>query len=230
MMLEGRRVESFSIRIPRDQALRLMGVRGKRRAPRESLMEVFEEEYATAAEMVRPRAVLRFAPAGLPGSSWIAPDMPLVAVVCTIGDVLEKRVSRLAEQGSAARALVLDSIGSAGAEEVADRSNRLICEMAASTDHVPDCRRSPGYGSWDVREQAAMFRFVQPDEIGVTLTESCMMVPRKSISYVVPLRGGEPGRLPGNRCSRCGAEGCPYREGDGDHEVDESASSGDFES
>ncbi len=210
-MTEHRRIETFRIEIPRGFAYRLLGFKKTGRRPRGSVMSMIDQEFATAAELVDPRAVMRLGHGGLPGSDFVEPDMPLVAVVCTIGAALEERVSELSERGEAARAAILDAIGSAAAEEVADRSNRLICEMAAPTDYRPDARRSPGYGDWDIREQAAIFSFLEPEDIGVGLNEHCMMVPRKSVSFAVPLEGGTPGQGPGNRCSRCGAADCPYR-------------------
>jgi hypothetical protein len=210
-MQERRSIESFRIKIPRGHALRLLGIRKKGRRPRSTVVEMFDEEYEWAMKMVDPKAVMAFSHAGLPGSSYIDPAMPLVVVVCTIGMALEERVTELAGSGDAARALVLDALASAAAEEVADKSNHLICEMTTPTNFAPDSRRSPGYGKWDIREQRAIFDFLKPEEIDVVLTESCMMIPRKSISYVVPLEGGKPGQGPGQRCVRCGVKDCPYR-------------------
>lgn len=213
-------VETFEIEIPRIHAYRLLGIRGNNRRPRDSVLRIFEKEYATAAELVEARAVIAMSHGGLPGSSFIDRKMPLVVVVCTIGKSLEERVSALSEKGDNASALVLDAIGSAAAEEVADRSNRQICEMAFPTDFNPDRRRSPGYGRWNIREQKQIFDYLNPEAIGVSLNESCMMIPRKSISYVVPLEGGRPGSGVGGRCERCNLGDCPYRDLGDDEESD----------
>ena len=122
----------------------------------------------------------------------------------------------LAEGGQSARAAILDAIGSAAVEEVADRCNELICAMAAPTDFAPDMRTSPGYGSWVLREQALVFEFLRPEDIGVELTERFSMLPRKSVSFVVPLEGGPIGRSAVERCRHCGLEDCPYRHGNSD--------------
>lgn len=226
-----RSIETFPIKIPRGYAYRLLGIRSKGRRPRDSVVQMFEEEYGLASKLIEGRAVMRISHGGIPGSSHLDPAMPLVVVVCTIGIELERRVSELADSGDAARALIMDAIGSAGAEEAADQSNRLICEMAAPTDYSPDCRRSPGYGKWDIREQEAIFSYLNPEDIGVTLSPSCMMLPRKSVSYVVPLEGGKPGQGPGHRCSRCSVEDCPYRAtGEESDEMDWMTEEGDRES
>jgi hypothetical protein len=44
---------------------------------------------------------------------------------------------------------------------------------------------SPGYCGWHVSGQRALFRVLRPEEIGVTLNESCLMQPLKSVSGVM---------------------------------------------
>jgi hypothetical protein len=212
-------VETLRIEIPRGFAYRLLGLRRGRRLPRASVRAMFDEELAVAHGLVDARAATRLSGGGLPGSGHIEPGVPLAAVVCTIGSALEARVSELADDGQTARAMVLDAIGSAAAEEVADRSNQRVCGWAADTGRVAGRRSSPGYGSWDVTEQRALFGFVEPVDIGVTLNDSCMMVPRKSVSYIVPLVGEASAAAVGrdrharddSRCARCSLTDCPYR-------------------
>jgi len=206
-----RTIETFDIEIPRIFAYRLLGMKKSGRPPRESVIELFEDEYARAHELVDAKAVMRMSHAGLPGSTHIDAVMPVVVVVCTIGPALEARVAELTDRDETARAIILDSIGSAAAEEVADRSNQIICSMATPTDFAPDTRRSPGYGTWNIREQTAIFEYLEPDDIGVTLTDTCMMIPRKSVSYAVPLEGGKAGEGKGHRCENCNMKHCPYR-------------------
>lgn len=212
-MTDDRTIEKLDIRIPSEPALRLLGYGRGRRRPRDSVMSVFRAELELAHELARPCAVLGRCRGGLPGSAYIDPAMPLVAVVCTIGDQLERRVRDLAASGESARATILDAIGSAAAEEVADRCNQLICAMAAFTDYAPDARRSPGYGGWEVSEQALIFDLLRPGEIGVALTDRFSMIPRKSVSFVVPLEGGPLGSAAGERCRHCGLDDCAYKNG-----------------
>ncbi len=215
-MSTNRMIETFRFDIPRRFAYRLLGIRKNGRLPRKSVMAMIDEEFALAAELIDAKAVMVMSHAGLPGSAFIDSALPLVVGVCTIGPALEERVATLMESGDQARAVIVDAIGSAAAEEAANRSNLLICEMSDPTDFQPDRRISPGYGKWNIREQEAIFRFVEPADIGVTLSESLMMMPRKSVSYVVPLEGGTPGSGPGNRCSHCNMADCPLRDDGGE--------------
>jgi len=81
------------------------------------------------------------------------------------------------------RALILDALGSEAAEEVAIQSDRTLAEKAREMNLWPSKRFSPGYGKWDVKEQRFIFRLLPAADIEVRLTESCMMVPRKSVSF-----------------------------------------------
>jgi hypothetical protein len=46
-------------------------------------------------------------------------------------------------------------------------------------------RFSPGYCGWHVSGQKKLFAALEPEEIGITLTPSCLMKPLKSISGVI---------------------------------------------
>ena len=82
---------------------------------------------------------------------------------------------------------------------------------AAALGLKTSCRASPGYGDWDVKEQKYLFELVPAERIGVTLTESSMMVPRKSVSFAVHI-AQDPVRLRSEgSCRNCYMETCPYR-------------------
>jgi len=103
--------------------------------------------------------------------------------LCTIGPDLEDEINQLMEKNEMVRALILDSLGSEAAEEVAIQSDRRLADMARELRFWPSKRYSPGYGKWDVKEQKYIFQVLPGKDIGVSLTESCMMLPRKSVSF-----------------------------------------------
>jgi hypothetical protein len=162
--------------------------------------------------LMEPKAIyVTAAGADLPGSDMFT-DLEMVAFcVCTIGPALEKRVTALTKEGDMLAAIVLDAIGSAAAEATARYANDRIDEMAAADGLRTSCRASPGYGDWDVSEQRALFELVPAGRIGVKLTASSMMVPRKSVSFAVHI-AEEPVRLRSeSSCRNCDMETCPYR-------------------
>ena len=48
-------------------------------------------------------------------------------------------------------------------------------------------RASPGQEGWSIWQQQMLFGLLSAEEIGVRLTESCLMLPRKSVSFVIGL-------------------------------------------
>lgn len=207
-----RRIETVPIELRREEAYRLLGMHKRKRAPKPVVLECFETELAHANELVAGRAVSRIFPEGIAGSDFIAPDLPVALAVCTIGPALEDRVRELIDADDQASAVILDAIGSAAAETVADRCNLRICREGLQAKFTPDRRCSPGYGHWKITEQRWIFELLDPAEIGVKLTGSCMMLPRKSVSIAVPLVGGTAASRTERRCIRCGLKTCEYRE------------------
>jgi len=210
-VITSRVARTFEIEIPGQEGLRLMGITDRKRPPRESVMRCYREELAEAHRIVEPRAVYAICAAGLPGSEAIPAGVPHALAVCTIGKQLERRSRRLIERGESARAMILDAIGSAAAEEVADRVNGELCDRYVAEGQQPGLRASPGYGRWPVSEQPLIFDLLRPAETGVELNASHVMTPTKSISFALPLQGGELVRGPKGRCARCGMKDCEYR-------------------
>jgi hypothetical protein len=211
-------LEGFDIEPDQGELSRLLGRRngeatgapaaaaaGKIGAAREAALE-------ESKGLIEPKAIyVTAAGKDLPGSEMFT-DLERVAFcVCTIGPALEERVTAHTKQGDMLAAVILDAIGSAAAEAVARYANDRIEEAAAAEGLKTSCRASPGYGDWDVREQRNLFELVPAGEIGVTLTESAMMVPRKSISFAVHI-AEKPVRLRSeNSCRNCDMDTCPYR-------------------
>jgi hypothetical protein len=198
--------------IPRKDALRLAGLRATHREPRPSVMRIFEEELSSAERLVAPKAVMIFHAGGLVESSHFAPAVPLIAAVCTIGGALEARVQSLTTEGQMARAMILDAVGSAAVEALANHCNHLICERLDAPASHAGGRRSPGYGDLALEAQERIFALLRPSDIGVRLTPAFMMTPRKSVSFLMPL-STQPAESQGAiRCRRCGMTDCTYRE------------------
>jgi hypothetical protein len=135
----------------------------------------------------------------------------VVLSICTIGPELEARVSEYSGGSELARALVLDAAGSSLAEAVCDYANERICEMTALRPLYAAPRISPGYGRWSVEEQDMIFGLLPADSIGVTLTKSYMMIPRKSVSFAVKFTEKKPDDQALSPCTRCRRKECEFR-------------------
>ena len=165
---------------------------------------------ASTAGATGPAAVAGARVAGSPGTS-IPPAEEVALSVCTIGPLLEEKVSEYSSAGELTRGLILDAAGSVLAEAVCDYANEKICAEAAGRSLYTTCRVSPGYGRWKIEEQKVLFGLMPADSIGVTLTKSFMMIPRKSVSFAVRLTRERPTGRPGSPCALCGREDCEFR-------------------
>lgn len=73
-------------------------------------------------------------------------------------------------------------------------------------------RFSPGYGDWNLEEQASLCRRLDTPRIGLTLTQGLMLAPTKSVTAVIGLRPTSLSEKALNHdCSACSQADCPYR-------------------
>lgn len=107
--------------------------------------------------------------------------------ICTIGPALEERVTALFAAGDPLRAMALDGAGIAALGRVSQIVGERICEKAATQGLRTGMRASPGQEGWPIEQQRVLFSLLPAERIGVRLTESCLMLPLKSVSFVVGL-------------------------------------------
>lgn len=206
-------LENFDVEIDPAEVRRFLGTRGKGSpAPAERYGGIVSEGAETAKRLIDPKGIYVYA-AGreLPGTNVFVRLDRMAFCVCTIGPALEAEVTRLSSGGETLKAVVLDAIGSVAAEATAAHIDATIAAEAAREGLKTSCRASPGYGDWDVREQAAIFKLLPAARVGVRLSDTFMMSPRKSISFAMHV-AAEPERLRSeNSCENCGRKDCRYR-------------------
>ena len=134
-----------------------------------------------------------------------------IIVLCTVGEALERRAAEVSKE-DAVYGLALDGVGSAGVEGLANAACALFEEEATDKDCQVTIPLSPGMVGWPVEQgQPQIFDLLDADEIGVRLTESMMMVPRKSLSFVLGI--GRELIAGGRTCDYCSLkETCRYRD------------------
>lgn len=109
----------------------------------------------------------------------------LAIAVCTIGPRLEQKVTDYFDKKEPLRGLLLDGIGSAAVDSLIQEACKLIGQQASTRGYQAGSPLSPGMHGFPLTEQWQVFRLVPAEQIGVTLTESGVMVPRKSVSIVI---------------------------------------------
>lgn len=144
--------------------------------------------------------------AALPGARELA------IIVCTIGPQLEQKATRYSEEGEALRSLLLDGIGSAAVDSLVQEAVGLIALEASARGLEASSPLSPGMPGFPISEQWQMLDLVRADDIGISLTSTATMMPRKSVSMVMGIGPHMPTWTQAEVCARCSLKKtCPHR-------------------
>ena len=210
-----------------DEVLRFQGYKKGVDVPTADVRALFGEALHAGGSLMAPRAVVRWLPVDRHGPDFLEVDgvvltipaigtrwgaVEYVAVaVCTIGEALERRVADLWDSRELPLASMLDSVGSGAVESLAEYVNDVLCQQGLAAGLKVTNRISPGYGEWDVDEQARIFCLCPGTPVGVTLNAACVMTPGKSISLLAG--AGTDARVDHyfSQCARCWMRDCAYR-------------------
>ena len=132
----------------------------------------------------------------------------------TLGAQVEREI-RAAESTDMAFAVTLDSAASVLVEQYADEAEHCLREQAENTGEYVTGRFSPGYGDFPLQLQASLLRCLNAQRaIGLTVSQSGIMLPGKSITAVLGVAGHPvKGKLAG--CETCSMkERCNRKKGD----------------
>jgi hypothetical protein len=129
--------------------------------------------------------------------------------ICTVGAAIGNLSRKQTGQGNLLEGYVLDLIGSEAAEETASFVHETIKDIVSIDGLKITNRYSPGYCNWDVVEQFKLFQLFGTHDFGISLTDSALMDPVKSVSAIVGI--GENVDRGKYSCSICGDKKCIYR-------------------
>ncbi|GAB4536310.1 MAG: vitamin B12 dependent-methionine synthase activation domain-containing protein [Anaerolineae bacterium] len=192
----------FQIRLDVDQVLEGQGIPPHRAS--ESLRNAAQGVIHEAHQLLAPAALTAILPvqrfehqqillgdgASFHGSlvaRALAGATQVAVAVCTIGPALEQRMEALFAAGEATRAMALEGAGVAAIRQVADAVGVSICDTATARGLKVGMRASPGQEGWPIQQQRVLFGLIPAEEIGIRLTSSCLMLPRKSVSFAMGL-------------------------------------------
>ncbi len=216
---------------PRDAVLAQLGIPAGT-----ALAGPIEEIYGRAADLL----AASLAPAGVlgelsaeefaavyAGEGRNAARTPVAAIAAkaehralfavTLGQPLSAAVSRCFAEEDFALAYVLDAMASVAADVAAEAAERwyaaALRRRGWSTPDGAVLRYSPGYCGWDITGQRRLFARLGPEGAGITLTDSCLMQPLKSVSGVLIAGPRAIHRFPPDFdfCERCEERTCRTR-------------------
>ena len=102
----------------------------------------------------------------------------------TVGEPVCERIRRLFAEGDAPLGLLLDAVASEATSALAEEMGDALLGDRADPG-LAVLAYSPGYCGWPVAGHRALFARLQPGEIGISLGESALMSPVKSVSGVL---------------------------------------------
>ena len=198
----------------KSEALRYLGYRGS--APDEATAGLLDKGYAELRKTAEPRNITAVKDksdiAHLLSGNDIAKHLSrserVIIFAVTLGSGTD-RLIRTAEITNMAYALILDALASAMVEE---SCNALEAELHAKIPGFFTWRFSPGYGDYPLDVQSGIIRLLEADKrIGLTVTESDILIPRKSVTALIGVSDSEQEK--GQRgCATCNLrETCNFR-------------------
>ncbi len=137
-----------------------------------------------------------------------------VAVLAvTVGEAVESFSRRLFAEGRYSEALLAEGAASAAVEQAADQFCAHLEQRYRKQGLALTSRYSPGYGDWQLAEQPAVLALAKGDSIGISLTSSLMLTPKKSITAIAGWRQAQGAAPRGSNCAACNKLDCTMRKG-----------------
>ena len=215
--------------LDRSEVLRYLGWRGSELPPtlEETLLRCIREmcEAAKPAWLYRRFAVEQTADGVLLSpSSLLLTGNDIAAHLAGCGEVFllcatiglgPERLIRSRMVTSPEEGVILDACATQAVEQTADLAEAEIAALCRTEGHGVTWRFSPGYGDLPLAVQGDVIRVCDaPRRLGLTLTDSLLMTPGKSVTALLgatPLPAGEGGPTQ-DKCSRCPNQGrCAFR-------------------
>jgi len=137
----------------------------------------------------------------------------VVALAATVGEAVDEEIERMMDSGKMADAYVVDALGSGAVEQLVESFQNDVGDKLKTYGQDVGLRFSPGYCDWPVFEQKKLFSLLDGGSIGISLAETSLMHPRKSISAVFGVYDEEaaPCRENHNPCRLCAKKDCLAR-------------------
>lgn len=127
----------------------------------------------------------------------------------TAGPEPENLARSLMTEGNYLDGYIVDLLASALVDSVADQIQEQVRHLAEQRSMQITNRYSPGYCSWKVDEQQKLFRLFPEGCCGISLSESSLMNPVKSISGIIGI--GAEVAFRDYTCEICSMLHCQFR-------------------
>jgi hypothetical protein len=195
---------SVSEIIPRKEAvLRSQGFK-KGMSVKEGTLELLDKAFEIFSNSADPESLFLEVSVSKFGeifrwSGRNAPDTPLQHIfprsdkltlfALTMGSKISTKINEFFNNSDFALGALLDSVASLAAGNATEvLEDHFANGKPGNNNRLPDytvLSYSPGYCGWHISGQEKLFQFLRPEQIGITLNDSFLMTPIKSVTGVL---------------------------------------------
>jgi hypothetical protein len=133
----------------------------------------------------------------------------VAVTLCTAGSNLDALSKRYIEQGDILIGYSIDALGALIAEKVLSEVRKVLKDSVQLSGYSITGCYCPGYCDWPLLEQKKIFGLLPEKFCEVMLTDSCLMVPLKSISGLIGIGINVQEDFP--QCKICSMTNCYMR-------------------
>ena len=185
----------LNIKIELEDVLVRMGANKYRTKINSELEEIISDSITVAQKIIQPKFALSIADKKIDGNKILLDNFVIYSkdifkllknsnkvygIVATAGVAIDQKVDLLQKEKKTTLAYIYDSIGSVAVEQIMNNICNKIKRNASTT-----IRFSPGYGDWGINNQKEFLKWLAADKIGVCLSETFQMSPRKTVSALL---------------------------------------------
>jgi hypothetical protein len=139
-------------------------------------------------------------------------SLKVIVFSLTIGEEIENAINSHFKEGIYSHSLILDAAATTAVEAAADLLEKAVSQSVNKEGLYLIQRFSPGYGDFDIHFQPEMLALSDAKSIGISLTESYMLLPRKSITAIIGLTAKQRIQCRAkNNCQNCASLNCISR-------------------
>jgi len=107
----------------------------------------------------------------------------------TMGESVSLRIQNLFKNHDYAYGAMLDTAASLAADTAVTVMETYyydeLRKKHSNMDQMSVLSYSPGYCGWDLSGQRKLFQFLEPEKISISLNDSCLMTPLKSVTGIL---------------------------------------------
>ncbi len=113
----------------------------------------------------------------------------LALFALTLAEPVSRQIKILLDANDFAMGSLLDAAASIAADRAVQVIEETVCHQMVDQSGLVEVSAilgySPGYCGWHISGQKKLFKFLQPEKIGINLNNSYLMTPLKSVTGVL---------------------------------------------